>query len=261
MTVLGNLLVVSLLTVLPVAAESMPVSFSPASYVAGELPVDPNAGSSAPFNVPDSIQVPGKTLSAGDYTIRIVDHLSDRMIIRVERKGKPQATFLALPKSTLNSTTGQGPIRLNGASKTAMRGFVFPDGTVAEFVYPKAEAVGLAKANSTTIPAVDPASEGRPDTRNLSQDDMQMVTLWMLSPTLVKPGESGPGIAAAKYKEPAPVEVASAQTPPAPVRVKPRPKPVMAALPHTAGEMPVVELAGLVSLCAAGWLTRRRLVR
>lgn len=259
MMMLGNLVVVGLLTVWPAASESTPAYVSPASYAA-ELPAAPGASSSTAFNVADSIEVPGKTLPAGEYTIRVVDHLSDRMIIRVERKGKAQATFLALPKSMLRTASGQGPIRLTGG-KAAMRGFVFPDGTVAEFVYPKAEAVGLAKANSTTIPAVDPASEGRPDTANLSQDDMQMVTLWMLSPKLVEPGESGPGITAARYKAPPPVQVASEQTPPMPVRPKPRPKPLMAALPHTASEMPLVEVAGLVSLCAAGWTTRRRLKR
>ena len=49
------------------------------------------------FSVQENTQIPGATLKPGSYNIRIVDHLSDRMVLRVERDGKAQATFLALP--------------------------------------------------------------------------------------------------------------------------------------------------------------------
>ncbi len=104
--------------------------------------------------------------------------------------GKEEATFIGLPAgSRLPKQGGQGPIAMTakGANKAALRGFTFADGSVAEFVYPKDEAVALAKANSTTIPAVDPASEGRVASPNLSRTDMELVTLWMLTPTLVGP--------------------------------------------------------------------------
>lgn len=256
------------------AVYAMPVSGALSPALAATDPID----GGTTFTVADSLEVPGKKLSAGTYTIRMVDHLSDRMIVRVERNGKAQTTFLALPKSSL-ARSGQGPILLNNGAKSAMRGFVFPDGTVAEFVYPKAEAVGLAKANNTTIPAVDPASEGRPDVSKLSPEDMQMVTLWMLTPTPVGPGAGGAGITAAKYQMPAGSAAASvasagdgagasgagtsgagASVARASVPSRPRVRPAMAALPHTAGEMPLVLVGGLLSLGAAGLLRRRRVL-
>ena len=243
------------------------------------------------FTVTDKTEVPGKTLKAGTYTIRVVDHLSDRMIVEVDGPGGTQATtFLALPSSKLQAG-GSGPITLRaGKGKNALRGFSFPNGTVAEFVYPKAEAVTLAKSNSTTIPAVDPESEGRSASPNLSRGDMQMVTLWMLSPTSVGP-DNTPGIAAAKYQTPAsapnsapgastqtaarvpaqpvgqpavsarsqpPVQVASATLPaPRPVRhVRPA---AVTALPHTASEEPLLWSMGMLALGAAGMLTGRRI--
>ena len=203
MMLVAKCLAVGLLTVWPGSERPLALFSSglanPTSVAAASEPSSAaTAGPTATFSVSDKIQVPGKTLHAGAYTIRVVDHLSDRMILRVERKGKPDATFLALRKSRAITNSTPGPIRLDGGSKSAMRGFVFTDGTVAEFVYPKGEAVGLAKANSTTIPAIDPESEGRGKEQNLSNNDLQMVTLWMLSPTLVGPNESKPGITAAR---------------------------------------------------------------
>ena len=46
------------------------------------------------FSVQENTQIPGATLKPGSYNIRIVDHLSDRMVLRVERDGKAQSTFL-----------------------------------------------------------------------------------------------------------------------------------------------------------------------
>ena len=222
--------------------------------------VAPEVGSATTFSIQNQTQIPGRTLKPGTYNIRVVDHLSDRLILRVDGPGSKPTTFIGLPSSGLTKPAGGGPIALNaGASaQSALRGFAFPDGTVTEFVYPKAEAVSLAKANDTTIPAIDPASEGKPDAlASLSHSDMEMVTLWMLSPTPVGP-DTPAGIQAARYK--APAEQAS-NNEPAPPRSRPAAKarPVVAALPHTASELPLVWLAGLLSLIAAGALTTRRL--
>ena len=199
------------------------------------------------FSVPDGTQIPGKSLIAGSYSIRIVDRLSDRMILQVQGGGIGQTTILALPKSDL-AASGPGPIFVRGGdnSKSAMRGFRFADGTVAEFVYPKAEAVSLAKANDSTFPAIDPESEGRAPATNLSKSDMEMVTLWMLSPTRVRPNDRGAEISAARYQQ--------SKTAP----VKKAPVVAMSALPHTAGVLPAILAAGLLSLQSAWLLAMRR---
>lgn len=247
--VFRKFLVAGVLLAAPVVLKAVP-TLTP-NLPTGTYAEDPAGEEVSHFTVDSKTQVPGKTLKPGAYTIRIVDHLSDRMIVRIDRDGKSEATFLALPVSSLQKPANQGPLKLgNGAKgKDSLRGFSFADGTLAEFVYPKEEAVGIAKANNTKIPAVDPASEGRSANPSLSSEDMKMVTLWMLSPTTV--GPDGPGIAAERYQ--APQQVASVQPPP-----RRKVRPTMAALPHTAGSTPLVMLAGLLSLGLAGTLARRR---
>lgn len=261
-----------------------------ASALSGPAISDDATGSVSQLSVATDTQVPGKTLKAGEYTIRIVDHLSDRMIVRVERNGKMQSTFLAVPSSGLaKAGSGAIPLGSGAGAKSALRGFAFPNGTTAEFVYPKAEAVGLAKANDTKIPAIDPASQGMKGNPSLSQTDRQMVTLWLLSPTPVGP-DAAAGIQAERYK---PTQVANTNVPsaPAPARqpvssatapvrqpvasaavstrqqdavtttpTRPKTRPAMTALPHTASLMPLVWLAGLMSLVGGSLMARRRLV-
>ncbi len=65
-----------------------------------------NAGPSTSFAVQDQTEIPGRTLRAGSYRIRVVDHLKDRMIIAVDQPGKKQTVFLALPKIYPRLRTG-----------------------------------------------------------------------------------------------------------------------------------------------------------
>lgn len=243
-------------------------------------------GTTVKFQVDEKTQVPGKTLKGGSYSITVVDHLSDRMILKITGdNGKEQALFLAVPSNgRIPKQVSAGPIAVKlGAKAPALRGFAFPNGAVAEFVYPKAEAVTIAKNNSTSVPAIDPASEGRPKASSLSGEDLQMVTLWMLTPTIVGSGQ--PGIAAARLQQVAEVSVPPppvAPTPPAmrqpsttvataapmaPVQVAeaapvaPKPRKVahpIATLPHTASNLPLWMLTGVLSLFSALLLTIRR---
>ena len=256
-----------------------------AALVAGAstgFAVDPT-GATATFTVTQQTKVPGETLKPGEYTIRIVDHLSDRLIVRVDSaNGKTHSTFLGLQEPSINRPATPGVIPWENASQksTYMKGFLFPNtNSVVEFVYPKAEAVAIAKSNQSKVPAIDPASEGKVADKSLSRDDMEVVTLWLLSSTTVGPSDSVPAIKAEKYQqvagnEPPPQPAQQLQqsrqvapvssntsaalapaptsgTAPTPVR-QPRPrKPVVAALPHTGSSMPVVWLVGLFSLLGA----------
>ncbi len=167
--------------------------------------------------------VPNTTLPPGSYSIRILDHLRDRVILQVSsRSNHVEATFLAVPASTMASAP-VGPILYSAGpkGKAALKGFSFPGGTAVEFVYPKNDAVSIAQANGTRVMAIDPASEGKVPAPKLSQNDMQMITLWMLEPARVGPTDAKPTIAASRYQAPqpaatAPVETAQAQLTPAP---------------------------------------------
>ena len=202
------------------------------------------------FTVSQQTQIPGTTLKPGSYSIHVVDKLADRTILEVDSaSGKAMATFLGLAGSGLPKSSGAGKIAYDSGSdgKNALRGFAFPKGPVLEFVYPKDEAVSLAKANGNKVPAIDPASEGRVADTTLSKGDMQVVTLWMLSTTKVGTDGTGPGIKAEKYQQ----QVASNH----PLR------PAIKELPHTASELPLLVLLGAGSLLGATMLTvRRRMV-
>ena len=257
----------------------------------------PQNARSAHFQLSQKTEIPGKTLKSGAYTITRVDHLNDRAILRISSaSGQEAAEFVGVPSTSMGNGSGAGPILWGDKAEgtTALRGFTFADGASFEFVYPKAEAVALAKANNTHVLAVDPKSEGKPDLPKLSQDDLQLVTLWLLTPTTVSPEEGKVGIAAERYHPPAaeqaaasqpargmqptsgmqpaassnytegrasgasqtqaPRQVASARSP------RPLHRPAVAALPHTASDTPLLLLVALFALLGAGALALRRMV-
>ncbi len=186
------------------------------------------------FQVKEKTEVPNTTLTPGNYSIRILDHLRDRVILQVSGKNNHvEATFLAVPASTMASAP-VGPISYGAGpkGKAAMKGFAFPGGTAVEFVYPKNDAVSIAQANGTRVMAIDPASEGRVPAPKLNQNDMQMITLWMLEPSRVGPSDAKPTIAATRYQAPQPIApapaVETAQAQPAPTPAQPAPAPTPA---------------------------------
>ncbi|MEO8027329.1 MAG: hypothetical protein ABI823_12690 [Bryobacteraceae bacterium] len=99
------------------------------------------------------VEIPGKVLSAGTYTFRLVDSSSDRNIVQIsnERQDHVYATILAIPKIRLNtpektiftfyeSHVGQPP---------PIKAWFYPgDNTGREFAYPKTREV-LLSSNGT----------------------------------------------------------------------------------------------------------------
>lgn len=210
------------------------------------------AGPSAKFDVSQPTMVPGTTLQPGNYSVEIVDHLQDRFVLRVEGAGgSPHTLFIGVPSKGLKANSS-GPVMWSSGpeGKSALKGFVFPRGGQSiEFVYPKDDAVALAKANSGAVLAVDPASEGKaPQLSNLSGDEMKMVTLWMLTPQAVTGAGSGePSISASKYSGSGEMTASAA-----------RPKAPLKALPHTASDYPSILLIGLMAAAGAMMLRAKR---
>jgi hypothetical protein len=205
--------------------------------------------SRASFNVPVVSEIPGQLLQPGNYTIQVIGQLADRVILRVDDASKTfHVDFIGIPSRDLKATS---PIGL-ALWTSSVKGVSYyrswrPSGntTALEFVYPKAEAVSLAKVNQTKVAAIDPASEGMHVDPTLSADDMKLVTLWLLSSTRVGPDNTTPDIKAERY------ETASL-TPP---------KQILQRLPHTASGFPVLLLITFVSLSSALVLRRQRRIR
>jgi hypothetical protein len=174
----------------------------------------------------------------------VVDHLSDRYVLRVEGKnGQVNTEFLGIPDPHLASGKN-GMVEWKNPTNGAkyLRGWHFSSlMTGLEFAYPKADAVAVAKANDAQVPAIDPASQNMPTSSALSKNQLQLISLWLLTPTKVGPGAPA-GIAAKHYEN-----VASLHVPP-PIK----------RLPHTASDLPWVWLTGgLTLLCALGFRLRR----
>ncbi len=193
------------------------------------------------FTVSQPVEIPGLTLRPGSYSIHVIDHLSERYIVRIDGPNhRVHSTFLALadPASPKPDAPGKELWQNAPSGKEYMRGWLFPgQPTVLEFVYPKSDAVAIAKSNNAKVPAIDPVSEGRPPTiRGLSRTDLELVTLWLLSSTTVGPGDSSAGIQAERYPE---VAQAAAH------------KPAISRLPQTASYLPWIGLLGAFSLVMA----------
>ncbi len=189
------------------------------------------------FQVTEASAVPGHPLTPGTYSVQVVDHLSDRYILKVQNaNGGNTALFIGIPNKALPAGS-QGEVVWGkpAGGTTYLRGWQFPALPGLEFAYPKNDAVAIAKANGAQVPAIDPESEGMVSNTTLSPNEMHIITLWLLTPTRVGPS-SPAGIAAARYSQ-----VASAA-----------PKP--AKLPHTASELPWFVLLGTLSLAGAAGL-------
>jgi hypothetical protein len=232
--------------------------------------LDKYSGASSTFSIVNKTDVPGKALNPGDYSIKVVDELTDRMIVRVENQTtKDYAILLGVPHAAPADAVTPGPLdwKAGPGGSPALRGFSFAPGLTVEFVYPKNEAVEIATQNAGTVIAVDPVSQGLPPMKNLSKDDLRMVELWGLSMAPVGPDNKAAAIQAKKYQVELPVggrpvppqQVASLNQPSTGSQsdmaaVAPAKRPVVAKLPHTASPVALIAFCGIFCLTAAGSL-------
>ncbi len=210
-------------------------------FIAGAsalLAADPGRPS-AHFKISAPMAIPGETLRPGAYTVQVLDHLTDRYVVRVQGPGGSEdSTFLGIPSKTVQGAAGMMQWSKPVDGVTYLRGWNFPGlPSTLEFAYPKNDAVAVAKANDAQVPAIDPESDGLVSKASLSKEEMHIVTLWLLTPTHVGPNSPG-GIAAARYQQ-----VASNAR-----------KPVIARLPHTASLLPWFWLLGAASFVSAAGL-------
>jgi hypothetical protein len=221
------------------------------SVVLGLAPLSAAAASTevSKFTVSKPTEIPGLTLQPGTYSIHVIDHLSERYIVRVDSpKQRVHSTFLALvdPAAPKPAVPGKELWQNPASGKEYMRGWSFAGEPVTlEFVYPKADAVAIAKTNNAKVPAIDPASEGKsPELKGLSRSDLELITLWLLSATQVGPGDNAAGIQAERYPGAAQAALH---------------KPHIAKLPQTASFLPWVALIGALSFAMAFFLCFTRL--
>ena len=149
------------------------------------------------------VQIPGAVLKSGEYTFAVEDRLQDRAIIRITNtKKNSHELVLAVPSDKLNQAEHGKLIFFSAANsdKQILQGWMCPScQTALEVVYPKNDAVKITGETAKAVLAVDPTYDKLP--KNLTPDDMKVVTLWLLSPKEITPEQKGKGVEAAKYAD------------------------------------------------------------
>jgi hypothetical protein len=109
------------------------------------------------------VQIPGATLPAGTYTFELANPDTTRHVIRVSEKdtNKPVALFMTIAASRMEPPDDNLIMFAErpAGSPPAIQMWFYPgDRLGEEFVYPKSQAMALAKANHDTVLATDESS-------------------------------------------------------------------------------------------------------
>ncbi len=199
---------------------------------------------SGPVQIPGVHQPGWGVLPAGTYVFKVVDSGSNRHIVQIFSKDEltVHATILAIPNLRMKATDKTViTFRERPAGQPeALHAWFYPGKEWGEeFVYPKAQAIELAKSTSTPVlemPATVTVETAKPE------EPKVIAELKEAPVTAVEP--SGKEVEIAQVVTPPPAaETLVAQSTPAP------------ELPKTASPLPFIALLGLLAL--GGGLTLR----
>jgi len=110
------------------------------------------------------VQIPGATLPAGSYVFKLADIAGNRHVVQVFDKDEKKiyTTMLAIPNERLEPA--DDPVVLfaerSSGSPQAVKVWFYPGDRIGnEFVYPKSQAVAIAKANRTPVLATEDTND------------------------------------------------------------------------------------------------------
>jgi len=225
-----------------------------------------------------AVSIPGMTLPAGTYTFRLANSQTDRHIVQVfNREGtKLFTTLLAVPAQrpepegdpviTFKETPSDRPPAVHFWYYAGEK-----DGN--ELVYPKAQAMQIAQASGEGVMSVDSngntiddwnsgkmsrvtKADAEPVAAEQQQQPAQPSTPEQPAMTAQQPAT--PPAQPATTPEPTPAQSAPTAAPTTPSVPPPsasdneqRPVGTSGSLPHTASEVPLVGLIGLLALAGA----------
>jgi hypothetical protein len=187
------------------------------------------------FTFSGPVEMPGQVLPAGTYVFKLLDSHSNRHIVQVFNKEENRVfgTFLAIPDYRLRPsdktiiTFSERPV----GSPEAIKGWYYPGlGHGHEFVYPKREAVALARANNIPVPSMPEQLAVNMTKPAVTMREPEVVALNQAPIMAEEPGGEEVEVAAAfAVNDPA----------------------LPATLPSTATSLPLVGLFGLFALGTA----------
>ncbi len=198
------------------------------------------------------VQVPGVTLAAGTYTFKLADLTGNRHVVQIFSKDEKKiyTTLLAIPDQRLEPTDKPVVLFSERAAGTpqAIKAWFYPGETIGnEFVYPKSQAIGIAKATHQSVLATNDSST---DMEHMKVSEVGRVDEngQMSNSTPAPSTTTAPG--------PAPSTTASNRTnglAPAGTAGRARTE-----LPRTASSLPLATLMSVLALAAGLALRRAR---
>jgi hypothetical protein len=244
-------------------AAAMLLTMSATPALAQGQPMD--ARTEFTFNQP--VELPGVTLPPGTYIFRFVDGTTGRKVMQVQAKdasSKTYGLFLTInaqrprPSDDAELRFLETPAGQPAAVKT----WWYPGNTIGrEFIYPKSQALRLAKATNTTVLTTQ--------AENVNNDQMQTADLAYVSPTGQETPLTDEQLVAAAANT-APVgtsgtmqqSTTSAQTTAADNAASARARAqegtmARTRLPKTSTPMAGIGLLGMMSLLGGAWLRFR----
>jgi hypothetical protein len=204
---------------------------------------------SGPVEIPGVHLTGWGVLPAGTYVFKILDSQSDRHIVQIFNKDETMiyATILAIPNYRLKATdkTVITFTERPAGEPEALRAWFYPGRNWGEeFVYPKAQAIALAKATNTPV-LFTPSELPVEVAESIKSVDAPVVAELRRAPIMaVKPTGEEIQVAEVVTPPPAQTEVqAEVKTEAAPLAGQ--------ALPATASPLPLIALFGVLALGAA----------
>jgi hypothetical protein len=200
------------------------------------------------------VQVPGVTLAAGTYTFKLADLMGNRHVVQIFDKDEKKiyTTILAIPDQRLEPSDKPVVLFAERAAGTpqAIKAWFYPGETIGnEFVYPRSQAIRIAKATHQSVLTAA-------DDTTTTADAMKSAEVSRIDEN----GQVSNSGAAAATTSPAPAPANTAGTAgaaPAPRATTARATTARTELPRTASNLPTLALLSGLAI-AAGLVARRR---
>lgn len=217
------------------------------------------------FSAP--VELPGATLPAGRYLFVLADSPSNRHVVRVmsDDRKKIYTTVMAIPSYQVGEPSSEPEIRFMEApanGPNAIKLWIYPGRTTAhEFLYPRSQAMRLARATSEpvlTVKSEDATLDTVVETDMTRIDNEGRDTGISAEATTLEADTSALHGTIDDEESVQASSTTSAQVQPEPMPAPRTRRADRTELPSTASVLPLIAVIGLGSLAAGTWMRRSR---
>ncbi len=235
------------------AAMLLTMSATPARAQGGPL----DSRTEFTFNQP--VELPGVTLPPGTYVFRFVDATTGKKVMQVQAKDASNKTYgmfmtISAQRPKASDDAELRFLETPAGQPTAVKTWWYPGNTIGrEFIYPKSQAMRLAKATNSTVLTTK---------TEVKTDQMQSADLTYVSPSgqetpltdeqLVDVAANTPPVGTSGQHRRRRLDNAAMNRAPAQQGTMAR-----ARLPRTATPLAGIGLLGLFSLIGGAWVRFR----